>query len=188
LARAVGGNLVGAEIWRASSLVHASRVLGRDLLVTRTIVNVERVVTQVLENFLPERRLRNLHMEAAFSLPSNVVVLGDERLLMGALSSAILATIALVETVPGARIIVTAAAPRSTQVALSVTQQSVLPPDAWLAQAYDETWTGRPGGSGVLLALLSMRETAALHGGHAALSNADPGTTISINVPTGSTT
>jgi hypothetical protein len=181
----VVGNLVGAELWRASSLVHAARVLGRDLVVTRTIVNIERVVTQVLENFLPERRLRNLQMEAAVSLPSNIVVLGDERLLMGAVSSAILATIALVEAVPGARIVVGAAAPRSMQIALTVTQQSVMPPAGWLAHAYDEAWTERPGGDSVLLALLSMRETAALLGGHAALSNAEPGTTISITVPTG---
>ncbi len=185
LARAVVGNLLGAEIWRASTLVQATRVVGREVAVARTIIDIERIVSQLLERFLPERRLRSLQMESTVMVPPEVVVAGDERLLVGAMSSAVLVTIGLVDGVPGARIAVTATAPRSKQVALTVTQQTVAVPESWFVRAYDESWTGRPGGTGALLALLAVRETAALHGGHVALSNADPGTTITITLPTG---
>jgi hypothetical protein len=178
-------NLIAAEVWRVSCLFQATRVVRRELVVARTAVAVHRIVGQALERFQPECRLRNLQMDDAVEVPPGLVIAGDEGLLVGAVSDAVLATIALVDGVAGARLTVAATSAKPKHVTFAVSQQSVIVPGAWFARAWDETWMERPGGAAALVAMLAVRETAESYGGRVAVSSAESGSSIAITLPIG---
>lgn len=184
LSRGVVGNLVRAEAWRASTLLHATRIVRRELPVARMAVSVLGVLDQVVLGFSSERRLRPVTIEAETELPYGSIVGGDEKLLVGALSNAVLATLALVEQVPNARVLVTASV-ENTQLTFSVSQSVMTPPVQWQARAFDAQWTDRIGGVPALVAMLALRETANVHGGTAAASIEARGTKISLTIPLG---
>lgn len=184
LSRGVVGNLVRAEAWRASTLLHATRIVRKELPVTRTAVSVLGVLDQVVQGFSSERRLRPIVIESETELPYGSIVGGDEKLFAGALANAVLATLALVEHVPSARVVVSAAVD-GAQLTFAVTQNVVMPPAQWQMRAFDPQWTDRIGGVPVLVALLAIRDTAAIHGGTAAATIEARGTKIAFTVPLG---
>ena len=91
------GNLLRAELWRASMLVQARRALKHDVRVVRAAVPVAPVVERVVQALSPERRIRHAQIDTQLDLPQGHVVIADERLLATALGSALVATLALVE-------------------------------------------------------------------------------------------
>ncbi len=184
LSRNVVGNLVRAEAWRASSLLHATRVIRQELPVARTAVSVLSVLDQVVQGFAAERRVRPIVIESETELPYGSIMGGDEKLLVGALSSAVMATLSLVEQVPSARVVVSAAV-EGTTLTFAVTQNVVIPPGQWQARSFDPNWTDRIGGIPSLVAMLSLRETAAAHGGNATASVEGRGTRIALHLPIG---
>jgi hypothetical protein len=184
LSRGVVGNLVRAEAWRASTLLHATRVVRRELPVARMAVSVLGVLDQVVQGFSSERRLRPISIESETELPFGSTVGGDEKLLAGALASAVLATLALVDQLPHARVVVSAAV-EGTQLVFSVTQTVMMPPIQWQMRAFDPQCTDRIGGVPALVSMLAIRETAQLHGGNATASIEARGTKISIAIPLG---
>lgn len=184
LSRGVVGNLVRAEAWRASTLLHATRIVRKELPVTRTAVSVLGVLDQVVQGFSSERRLRPIVIESETELPYGSIVSGDEKLFVGALANAVLATLALVEHVPNARVVVSAAV-SGAQLTFAVTQNVVMPPAQWQIRAFDSQWTDRTGGVPALVALLAVRDTATVHGGMAAATIEARGTKIAFTVPLG---
>lgn len=184
LSRAVVGNLVRAEAWRASTLVHATRVVRRELPVARAAVSVLGVLDRVVQGFAAERRLRPIVVESETELPYGSVVGGDDTLIAGALANAVLATLALVEQVPNARVVVSASV-QGAQLTFAVTQTVVVPPAQWQVRAFDPQWTDRTGGVPALMAMLAVRDTAALHGGAAAAVIEGRGTRVSLTIPLG---
>ncbi len=184
LSRGVVGNLVRAEAWRASTLLHATRIVRKELPVTRTAVSVLGVIDQVVQGFSSERRLRPIVIESETELPYGSIIGGDEKLFAGALANAVLATLALVEHVPNARVVVSAAVD-GAQLTFAVTQSVVMPPAQWQIRAFDPQWTDRIGGVPALVAMLAIRDTAAIHGGTAAATIEARGTKIAFTIPLG---
>ncbi|MEQ1870582.1 MAG: hypothetical protein ABL961_11210 [Vicinamibacterales bacterium] len=184
LSRGVVGNLVRAEAWRASTLLHGTRVVRRELPLARMAVSVLGVLDQVVQGFSSERRLRPIVIESETELPYGSIVGGDEVLLVGALSNAVLATLALVEQLPHARVVVSAAA-EGGQLTFAVRQSVMTPPLQWQMRAFDPHWTDRMGGVPSLVAMLAVRDTAALHGGSASATVEARGTKIAFTVPLG---
>ncbi|NOT26926.1 MAG: hypothetical protein HOP16_12575 [Acidobacteria bacterium] len=182
LSRAVVSDLIKAEAWRASMLLHATRVVRKELSITRSAVSVSGILDKVILGVQPERRVRALTIDARSALPYGAVVVGDEQMVTGAISCALLATLAVVRTVPDARVTISASSDPTTGVAFTVSQPSVTPPSIWQARAFDPTWTDRPGGVSALLWMLALQETAQAHGGTARVERSDRGTTIGLSL------
>jgi hypothetical protein len=72
-----------------------------------------------------------------------------------------------------------------TQLTFSIAQNIVLPPAQWQMRAFDAQWTDRPGGVPTLVAMLAVRDTAAMHGGSASATIDARGTRIGLTIPLG---
>ena len=184
LSRAVVGNLIRAEAWRASALLHATRVVRQELPVAHTALSILGLLDQVVQSFLPERRVRSVTIDSQSDVAHGSMMAGDERLLAGALSSAVLATLALLDGIPQARVVVSASA-EGRRITFAVTQDQMTPPPSWRARAFDAQWTDRTGGVPALVAMLAVQETARVHGGTALVATTGRGTRIAFTVPYG---
>ena len=182
LSRAVVSDLIKAEAWRASALLHATRVVRKELSITRAAVSVSGLLDKVTSGVQPERRVRALTIDAHSTLPYGAVVVADDKMVTGAISCALLATLAVVQNVPDARITIAASSDPTTGVAFTVAQPSVTPASIWQARAFDPTWTDRPGGVSAVLWMLALQETAQAHGGTARVERSDRGTTIGLSL------
>ena len=64
LARAVVSNLIRAELWRASCLLHATRIVRHELPVSKGAASISGILDRVQQGFLDERRVRALEFDA----------------------------------------------------------------------------------------------------------------------------
>ena len=184
LSRAVTGNLIRAEVWRASCLLLATRIIRRELPLARGAVSVLAMIGRLEQAFLPERQLRSLVFETSSTVPLGSFIAGDEKLLAGALASATLATLSWLDGVKDARLTIAATLEPVGHVTFTVSQQTVVPPETWMRRAFDQQWIDRPGGLPAAIAMLAVRTVAEAHGGTATVA-AGRGTRISILMPTG---
>ena len=184
LSRAVAGNLIRAEVWRASCLLLATRIVRRELPLTRGAISVLALIGRLEQAFLPERQLRSVVFDTSSAVPQGSFIAGDDKLLSGALASAMLSTLSWLDGVKDARISITAALEPVGHVTFTVSQETVAAPDVWLRRAFDHLWIDRPGGVSAAISMLAVRTVAEAHGGTATVS-AGRGTRISILMPTG---
>jgi hypothetical protein len=184
LSRAVAGNLIRAEVWRASCLLLATRIVRRELPLARGAISVVALIGRLEQAFLPERQLRSVVFETSSSVPRGSFIAGDEKLLAGALASAILSTLSWLDGVKDARLTMTAALEPVGHVTFTVSQETVAAPDVWLRRAFDHQWIDRPGGVPAAISMFAVRTVAEAHGGTATVG-AGRGTRISILMPTG---
>jgi hypothetical protein len=98
----------------------------------------------------------------------NVSAVVDEEALMAGLTGAIVATLGLVEQVPGAGISLIASAASSGAISIDVAQESASVPAETASRFFDEAWTDRPGGWAATAGALAARAAARHHGGDAA--------------------
>jgi hypothetical protein len=181
--RAVASNLIRSEAFRAACLVQAMRLVREAQPVGRVAMSAAAVIDSVAQGFAPERQLRGLEVETTTNLPYGPTIVGDERLLTGAVSSALFATVSLLENVAGAKVSLAATADTAGGIAFTVSQNAVAVPDIWFARAFDETWTDRPGGAPALVSMLAVKRTADLLGGRVVVKRHGRGTAISIGIP-----
>lgn len=185
LSRAVAGNLVRAEMWRASSLLYATRVVRQELPMARTALPILGVLDRVQQGFQPERRVRSLAIDTQPDVPHGAVMAGDEQMLVGALACAVLATLALLEGVQDARLTVSARAESNGHITFGVAQDIMTMPGNWCARAFDPQWTDRTGGVPALVSMLAIQRVAEAHGGTALVTSPGRGTSIVLSVPAG---
>ncbi len=183
--RAVAGNLIRAEVWRASCLLHATRIIRREIAISRTAASVLGVLDRVDHGFLPERQVRAIRCDTRSSVPHGSFIAADEQMLTAAVSCAVLTTLSLVEGTKDARLTIAAALEPAGQVTFSVSQESVVVPELWLRRAFDDHWVERPGGVPATIWMLAIRATAEAHGGTAMMGPAARGTRITLAIPTG---
>ena len=184
ISRAVVGNLIQAEAWRASCLLHATRIVRHELAVVKTAVSPAAVLARVERGFVPERRVRAVWFDVRSDVPHGSFLAGDERMLEGAVCSAVLATLPLVEGSMDVRLGLSVALDPLGHVTFSVSQQTAAAPDGWVTRAFDEQWAERVGGTSALVAMLAVGRTADAHGGSVQVT-AVRGTRIALTVPTG---
>lgn len=184
LSRTVVGNLVKAEAWRAAALLHATRVVRKELSVIRTAMSVSGVLDKVMLGFQPERRVRAIAVDVTSSMPYGSVVVGDEQMVVGAISWALLSSLALVSGVADARLTVSVSNDPGAGAVFTVSQPSVTPPAVWQVRAFDPGWTDRPGGVPVLVWMLALQEATRTHGGEIRLERSDRGTSVGFSLPT----
>jgi hypothetical protein len=185
LSRSVMGDLIRAEVWRAAALLHATRIVRQELPVVRAATAVSRVLERVTMGFLPERQVRALTLHAASSSPNGTLIAADERMLVTALSGAVLATIAVLGNVKDASITLAATSEPAGHVTFFVAQEIASVPEIWASRAFDQTWTDRLGGVPAMMFLLAVRCMADAHGGSATVAATNRGTRIALTLPTG---
>ena len=185
MSRGVVGALLRAELFRATTLVQAGRVLRGELPVVRGAVPVGSLIDKVVQGFGAERRTRHVEFVPQVDLPSGHIVIADERLLAAALSGAAIATMALIEGLPSSRIAMVAGLTAARQLTLVVSQDHVLPPPVWIERAFDPTWRDRPGGAATTLAMTSLQRAARMHGGDATATLSARGSRVALTIPAG---
>jgi hypothetical protein len=182
LTRGVMGHLVQAESARAATLLLATRIVRQELTATRTPVEINSVLEKVARGFAAERKVRRISVEARGGVAPGTCVIGDETMLAGALSAAIMATLPLVEQAADASITLTASEEDGALI-ITVAQRQAVAVAAWPARALDAQWSDRPGGSTALVSLRAARQVADAHGGTLALAGDQGGTSISLRLP-----
>jgi ParB/RepB/Spo0J family partition protein len=185
LSRAVAGNLIRAEVWRASCLLHATRIVRRELPIARSAVSVLGILDRVDQGFTAERQVRAIRFDTRSSVPHGSFVAADERMLTGAVSCAVLATLAMLNGIKDARLTIAAALEPVGHVTFSVAQETVALPEFWSRRAFDHEWVDRPGGVPAAVSMLAIRVAAEAHGGTATAGAATRGTRIAFSIPTG---
>jgi ParB/RepB/Spo0J family partition protein len=183
VSRTVITDLVNAEAWRASCMLQATRVIRQELPYAKTETPVSSIIDRVVQSFAPERRLHLVGFDVKIDSGSGLGVLGDPHLLVGAISGAVIATLALLEGARGAHLTIAAAVDSTQAIAFTVSQTSVAAPEEWVERALDPAWLDRPGGVPAAVLMAALRMTAEAHGGSALVVPADRGTTITITVP-----
>jgi hypothetical protein len=184
LSRTVANTLLRAEVWKASSLLKATRVVREEFATLRTTLSIRKVLDHVANGFAPERRLRLVEFEDKSSVPQDAVMVSDERLLLIALSSAVRATLFVFGEV-GATIRMSAAADPGDLMTFTVSQNTVAVPDAWCSRAFDQQWADRPGGRAALISMLAVKQVAEALGGQVRVAPAGRGAAIAISIPAG---
>ncbi|MFN7916367.1 MAG: hypothetical protein U0Q55_13590 [Vicinamibacterales bacterium] len=185
LSRSALGTLLRAELFRASTLVDAARVVRGERPSVRSAVPVAGLIERVLRGFLSERRLRHVDVHTHIDLPPGHMVVADEAALEAAMASALVATLALLEGLASARLVFVAGLTASRQLTLLVSQDHVLPASTWADLAFDAGWTARPGGTNVALAMATIRQVARAHGGDPTASLTPRGTRLGLTIPAG---
>jgi hypothetical protein len=183
LSRTVATGLISAELWRATCLLQASRIVRRELTLARTPVSVATLLDKTSAAFSHERKLRGFALVTNHDASDALTVVGDEPTLLVAISNAVLALLATLEGVPDARIVISASSGQTDRLTIAISQNAVAVSDMWIARAFDATWTTRPGGHPAVLALLSIQAVAEAHGGHAAVDSAGRGGRIVLSLP-----
>lgn len=191
LSRTVAADLIRAEVWRSSCLLQAARAVQGEVFAANMPVPIRRLIDRVVKELVPEQRLRGFELEPEIDVPDGTVVIGDEGLLVAAVSGAVLATLPIIEgrDNAGVRVALRVEAGAQTGANQTVTielgQTTAGAPDGWASRAFDPAWAERPGGGAAALAMLAVRAIAELHQGRATASTAGRGTRISITVPAG---
>jgi hypothetical protein len=182
LTRAVAGNLVRAETWRATTLVQATRIVRGETKLARMPASASSVLARVTAGFAAEQHVRSVAIDECLDPPAATII-GDADMLVAVLSGAVLSTLALVDGIAGTRVTVSAAKEESGRIAFSVSQSSVRPSASWASRAFEIEWTERPGGIASAIYAAALRRTANAHGGTAAIDVEAGGTRITISLP-----
>lgn len=185
LSRTVVGHLIRAEVWRASCVLHATRIVRKEVAVAKTPASVLGILDRVQEGFLPERRVRAVEFDTISDVPHGTFIAADERMLATAVSCAALATLALLDGLKDARLTISAVPEPPGHVTFAVSQDAVSVPDVWSARAFDREWADRSGGIPAMVSMLAVKQTAEIHGGFAEVTTAGGGTRIAVTIPTG---
>ena len=182
LPRRVLLDVLRAEVGRASALTRATRVLEDRVLLRRVRVSPRRVVDRVGDECHATRRLRAIDLEVKPSPREGIAVVGDEELLVLALSSLVNTWFGLLEGTDAAQVTISFAVEPPSSVVFAVSQAQVVMPDRWMRHFFDDEWTDRPKGMSATL-LAAARRIASLHQGHAAARTTEQGVTLSMTLP-----
>jgi hypothetical protein len=185
LSRGAIGTLLKAELWRASTLLQASRVAQGALPPVRSGVPVAALIDRIAQGLAAERRVRHVDFVTHVDLQPAHLVVADQQLLAAALNGAVAATVALVEHLPAARVSIAAGLTTTRQLTLGVSQDHVVPAQAWVDHAFDAAWRDRPGGAMAAVGMLALRQAARVHGGEAAATLSARGSRLTLTIPAG---
>jgi signal transduction histidine kinase len=185
LSRGVIGGLLRAELFRATTVVQATRVVHGELPLVRGGVPVAHLLDKVLQGFAAERRVRHVEIIPHVDVPPGHIVIADEQLLTAALGGAVLATMALLDGLSTSRMSLVAGLTASRQLTLVASQDHVLPSPAWADRAFDPDWRERPGGTTVALAMATLQRAAQVHGGTTTAGLSPRGTRVGLTIPAG---
>jgi hypothetical protein len=166
-------DLIGGEVCRATWLVQSLALLDDDPPVGNSPVVLEQVVRRVLRGLVPGWPGAGATLE----IDANARELrasGDQALLGVAVAGMVMALQAVAERVESA-VVEVRIREEAGRAIVEATQEAVRMPASWRARFLDATWSDRPGGRRVAVALAASQRVAELHLGTLNLSDAKRG-------------
>ena len=171
------------ELQRSAWLVEGLRLLTQRPTLQKSNRNLGVILEQVFQLTKPQRRLDGVRLLANLS-DTSVMIPVDERFGVLAYAGMLQATLALVRHLRGA-VVRCEVSTTPTAAVVMFSQDSVTVPDPLVDRFFDETFHGRPGGSGAAVALAVTKRVMELHGGSAAVQSMEPmGCRVSAHIPT----
>jgi hypothetical protein len=179
LTRSVAVDMIRAETQRAICALRTSHVLKNGAPVERRLIAPRTIVERVAETIAPESRLRGCRVTTTVEVADSIKLRVDEGTLVTALSSAALMLTAGLQELQGARLDLQVASTGANRVLLSLSQESVIVPEACLRIV---NTAGEPG-SAQTAPLVALRQVAEAYGGSASASRMPHGTQFAIELP-----
>ena len=178
LTRSVANDLVKAELARATYLLQASRIVRRDLPVTRTRVAAREIIDRLLSLTDAERRLRIVDVESSVTVPGDGSLWADRDQLVIGLSGVLLSLLASLEGTAGARATLGAYPEGTNHVAFVIAQEFVV---------FEDAPTTSPASDGDPLSpafvIAALQRVAAAHEGRLSVSRVSGGSRVCLTVP-----
>ena len=159
-------DLIKAHAWRAARLLDALDAIANAPERSSRVRSVSSIVEQVIEGFGAESRLNGVTIRAHLADGVSWMMLQEHEALVG-LSSAVLATLPLLEHVEQPTIAIRVAATHPDLVTLAVAQTAVPVPLALARRFFDEMSNDRAGGWCAVASALAVKVVAERHGGTA---------------------
>jgi signal transduction histidine kinase len=179
----VGANMIRAQVWRASCLLQASRVVERGVPPGQVLCSARQLVRSVAERAEPDARLCGYALDVEPDIHDKLIVAGDPQVLHTALSGVLLATCAVFEHRAAARVTLTASFDETRQVEFAVSEVGAGVSADWVSRAFDASWAERPGGAAAAVWMLAARTVAEAYGGQLRVSANARGTTVHMIMP-----
>jgi len=182
LVRRMGADLLRAQAWRASWLLHASALIDGRHRGQSGAKAVSQIVEQLRQGLSPECRLSGATLELA-ATDWNAPLTIDERALVAAVTGAVYATLSVATASEGMHIRVSLDPAGGELRQVEVAQADVTAAPGTSLRFFDASWSDRPGGWSASLAALTVRAAAQQLGGNAVFVPGERrGTTIRLNL------
>ena len=175
--------LVQIECRRALRLLTALRVLGAELPVRRSTIGALPVVNRVVEAFEEEHRWLDLPHRVRITADTDVPLNANADLLFTAVSNALAVLEVAVDVHRPRSVEISVAAARSAPMgSISVCEDGLSIPQAWVDSAFERPWPVEKGPAAQAL-LRGAQEIARWHGGTVAIATDHGGTWVRIDIP-----
>ena len=181
LTRQVAVDMIRAETQRAICALRTAELLAHGVPDVRRAIHPQRVVDSVIDAVGPEVRLRGTRVFTRVEVGDRATLHVDEPLLVSALSAVALTLSAGLQDVHGARLDVNITSDTVGKVTVSIAQESVILPNAYLAIAT----ASQPDVDRAVGPLVALRRLAESYGGTIAIDRLAHGTQVSITLPCG---
>jgi hypothetical protein len=179
LTRDVAVDMIRAETRRAICALRTAQLLTRGVPHASSAVTVGRILAGVVECVSPEVRLRGSRLTTRVDVSDDTMLDVDEPSLIAALSAVVLLLSAGLRDVRGARLDLHVSTPQPGRIMLTITQESVILPNATLAITNDDAPALVP----AVAPLVALRQLARHHGGTCTVSRLARGTQVSLTLP-----
>jgi len=179
LTRTMSVGLIQAELRRAICILHATRVLRHGVPVEQQAVSPREVVRRVSEALTADSRLSGVGVDASINLADGAMVRADEELLVQGLIGVGLMLSADVANINGARLTLSAASEPGDRLVISITQNSVVVPQAW---PFLPSHAGVDGPAGPT-PILARRQVAEAYGGQLSAARLPLGSRVLVELP-----
>lgn len=182
LTRTMAADLMRAEVWRATCLLHAARVLRHGVSSSTHPVSPRDLVQSVVQALAVDARLRGFVVDAIVTVPDETSIRGDRELLVYGLSGLVLTMFSAMEGASAGSVTLTVLPESVGRVTLAVSQESVAVPDSWPTSLIESALDGG-GASAMAISMLAMRRIAETHDGRFAVTRLANGCRVSIDLP-----
>ena len=183
LLRIAALDVVKAETARAGGLLQLLRFLRGDLTPARTAVSTSAVLQRVVQAAESERRLRNIALTSRSSV-GDATCGGDETLLVNTLLAMVLTTFAAIDGVLNARVLLSVTMSDEREIGVSVSQEHVAAPAAWLSRAGSDELTAESGQALPAIALSAAHRLARQWRGRFAIASGEHSSILTLWLPT----
>lgn len=175
--------LVRIECRRALRLLTALRVLGGELPVRRSAIGALPLVNRVVHAFEEEHRALNAPHQVRVTADADVPLNANSELLFTAVCNAVAALeIAADPNRPRSIEIAVATARSAPLGSISVCEDGLSIPQAWVDTAFERPWPVEKGPTAAVL-LRGAQEIARWHGGAVTMTTGQSGTCVRIDIP-----
>jgi signal transduction histidine kinase len=179
LTRTVAIDMIRAETQRTICALRTSALLKHGVPDDRRLVSPRTVLERVVDTVRADTRLRGTRLATVVSAPDDATMRINDDAIVTGLSAVVLMMSAGLNDVHGAQLDVEVAAASSGRVSLTIRQESVILPEAYLKAANTRADLAT---NATFAPLLALRQIAESHGGSLAITRLPHGTQVCVEL------